>query len=112
MIFTTNSYDFYIFDKNNFLCYNFCGDFMNYVYILKCSDGTLYTGWTTDLEKRIAAHNDKKGAKYTRGRTPVTLFYFETYDTKSEALSREAVIKRMTKKEKLSLKDENHSETP
>ena len=59
---------------------------MNYVYILLCSDGTLYTGWTNDLEKRIKTHNDGKGAKYTKTRRPVTLVYYEVYQEKREAL--------------------------
>ena len=53
---------------------------MNYVYILKCSDNTLYTGWTTSLEKRIKAHNSGKGAKYTRARLPVEIVYFEEFE--------------------------------
>lgn len=61
------------------------GGKMHYTYIVQCSDGTLYTGYTNDLEKRMKAHNDKKGAKYTRGRTPVTLKYFEGFDNKTDA---------------------------
>ena len=53
---------------------------MHYTYIVECSDGSLYTGYTNNLKKRIKAHNDKKGAKYTRGRTPVTLKYYEEFD--------------------------------
>ena len=81
-----------------------------YTYILRCIDNSLYTGYTTDLEKRIAAHNSGKGAKYTKFRRPVTLAYFETFDTKQEAQRREALIKQMTKREKeklISLKYEN-----
>lgn len=76
---------------------------MNYVYILRCKDDTLYTGWTTNIKKRIKAHNDGKGAKYTRGRTPVILEYYEIYDSKREATQREYYIKKYskTKKEKL-----------
>lgn len=66
---------------------------MNYTYILQCADGTYYTGWTNNLEKRIHDHNENKGAKYTRGRTPVKLVYSETFETKSEALKREAALK-------------------
>ena len=77
---------------------------MHFVYILRCADDTLYTGWTTDLEKRIAAHNRKKGAKYTKSRTPVSLFYWEEFETKSEALKREAAIKRLPRSSKLLLK--------
>ncbi len=73
---------------------------MNYTYILKCSDGTFYTGWTNDIEKRIKDHNDGKGAKYTRARTPVTLAYYETFLSKEEAMKREYAIKHMTRKQK------------
>lgn len=76
---------------------------MNYTYILRCSDGSLYTGWTNDMEKRLKAHNDGKGAKYTKGRRPVELVHVEKFDTKEEAMKREYEIKHMTraKKEKL-----------
>ena len=73
---------------------------MNYTYILLCKDGTLYTGWTNDLKKRIKAHNMGKGAKYTRSRGPVELVYYEEFESKEEAMSREARIKRLTRKEK------------
>lgn len=73
---------------------------MNYTYIVKCSDGTLYTGWTNDLEKRIAAHNSGKGAKYTKTRRPVTLVYYETFEEKEEAMRREYAIKRYSRKAK------------
>ena len=73
---------------------------MYYVYIVQCSDNTYYTGYTTDVTKRVQAHNEKKGAKYTRSRTPVTLVYQEASETKSLALRREAAIKRLTRKEK------------
>lgn len=76
---------------------------MNYVYILCCADNTLYCGWTKDLSARIAAHNSGKGAKYTRSRLPVKLVYFEEYDDKSKAMSREWHIKRMSRKEKTDL---------
>lgn len=76
---------------------------MHYTYIVQCSDGTLYTGYTNDLEKRMKAHNDKKGAKYTRGRTPVTLKYFEGFDNKTDAMKREAQIKNMRREKKLKL---------
>lgn len=75
----------------------------HFVYILLCADGTLYTGWTTDLENRIKAHNNGNGAKYTRSRTPVKLMHFEQYETKSEALKRECAIKKLSKSEKLKL---------
>ena len=73
---------------------------MNYTYIVKCKDGTLYTGWTNNLEKRIKDHNDGKGAKYTKARLPVELVYYETFETKEEAMSREYGIKQLSRKEK------------
>ena len=73
---------------------------MNYTYIVRCGDGTLYTGWTNCLEKRIACHNAGKGAKYTRVRLPVELVYYEEFLTKQEAMSRESGIKKMSRKEK------------
>jgi putative endonuclease len=76
---------------------------MNYTYILRCSDDTLYTGWTTDLQKRVRTHNAKKGAKYTKNRTPVSLVYFEVYETKQEAMQREYHIKQLSREDKLRL---------
>lgn len=76
---------------------------MFFVYILECSDNTYYTGYTNNLEKRILAHQNKKGAKYTKGRTPIKLVYYEVFQTKSEALSREYFIKKLTKSQKISL---------
>ena len=76
---------------------------MNYTYILKCRDGSLYTGWTNDLEQRVAAHNTGKGAKYTKARRPVELVYFEEFETKEQAMKREYVIKQMARKDKLEL---------
>lgn len=76
---------------------------MNYVYILKCRDGSLYTGWTNDLERRLREHNAGKGAKYTKSRRPVILVYFEEFVTKEEAMSREYAIKRLRRKEKRKL---------
>ena len=73
---------------------------MNYVYILQCADGTLYTGWTNDLQKRLKAHNEGKGSKYTRARLPVNLVYFEELSTPNEAMSREWHIKKLTKNRK------------
>lgn len=74
------------------------------VYILKCADGTLYTGITNDLKKRLAAHNSgKTGAKYTRSRRPVKLVYSENKRTKSAALKREIAIKKLDRKHKISL---------
>ena len=72
----------------------------NYTYMVKCSDGTLYTGWTTNLEHRVKAHNDGEGAKYTRSRRPVELVYYEEYATKAEAMKREDSIKQLTRKQK------------
>lgn len=76
---------------------------MCYVYILKCSDDTLYTGWTNNLDKRLKTHSKGKGAKYTRGRLPVKLVYFEEYDNKISAQKREYEIKQMSRKKKLEL---------
>lgn len=76
---------------------------MSYVYILTCSDGSLYTGWTNDLTARVEKHNRGKGAKYTRSRLPVSLAYFEEHTTEHGARSREVAIKRLTREEKLSL---------
>ena len=73
---------------------------MNYTYIRKCKDGTLYTGWTNDLDKRVKAHNSGKGSKYTRVRRPVELVYYEEFRTKEEAMSREYAIKHMRREEK------------
>ncbi|MCM1308915.1 MAG: GIY-YIG nuclease family protein [Butyrivibrio sp.] len=72
----------------------------NYTYIAECADGTLYTGWTTDIAKRLRAHNSGKGAKYTRTRLPVRLVYLEEHATREEAMSREYHIKRLTRAEK------------
>ncbi len=76
---------------------------MNYTYIVRCSDGTFYTGWTNDIEKRIEAHNNGKGAKYTKTRRPVELVHLEEYDTKEEAMKREYAIKQLTRKKKEAL---------
>ena len=81
-----------------------CGPIWNktivYTYLLKCSDGTYYCGWTDSLEKRLKAHNSGKGSKYTRARLPVELVYYEEYETKQEAMSREWHIKRLSRSEK------------
>ena len=76
-----------------------------YTYVLRCADDTLYCGWTNDLTARLAAHNSGKGAKYTRGRGPVTLVYSEMFDTQSEAMQREAAIKKLTRPQKQALID-------
>ncbi|EKY29803.1 GIY-YIG nuclease family protein [Clostridium celatum] len=76
---------------------------MNYVYILRCNDNSLYTGWTNNLEKRLKVHASGKGAKYTKARLPIELVYFEEFEDKIEAMRREYVIKQLTRKEKLIL---------
>lgn len=73
---------------------------MNYVYIIKCGDGSLYTGWTNDLKRRFENHCEGKGAKYTRGRGPLELVYFETFEDKKEAMRREYAIKKLKRQEK------------
>ena len=72
----------------------------SYVYVLRCGDGSLYTGWTNDLEQRLAAHQSGKGAKYTRGRLPIEMVYFEEMPDKSAALKRENELKKLKKTEK------------
>ncbi len=81
----------------------------SYVYILKCSDGTLYTGWTTDLKARIKTHNSGSGAKYTRARRPVSLAYYEEVSDRSAALKREAAIKKLPRNKKLELIGSAHA---
>jgi len=68
---------------------------MHYVYVLRCADDTLYTGYTTDVDRRVAEHDAGEAAKYTRGRTPVELLYTESFETRSAALSREHEIKSL-----------------
>lgn len=80
---------------------------MNYTYIVACADGTLYTGYTNDLQKRINAHNSGHGAKYTRSRLPVRLVYFEEFEEKGEAMRREYQIKQLSRAEKLALIQKN-----
>ena len=75
----------------------------NFAYMLRCSDGTFYCGWTTHLDQRVATHNAGKGGKYTRSRLPVELVYFETFATKEEAMSREWHLKRLTRTQKQQL---------
>lgn len=84
---------------------------MNYTYILRCVDGTLYTGWTNDLEKRLHAHNSGGGAKYTRSRRPVELVYVEEHESREQAMSREWHIKHMTRERKTELISAWHTET-
>ncbi|MDF2874859.1 MAG: hypothetical protein K0R22_1542 [Sporomusa sp.] len=73
---------------------------MAYTYIVQCADGTFYTGWTTNLETRVAVHNSGSGARYTRSRLPVTLIYYELQPDESQARKREYAIKRLSRKEK------------
>lgn len=74
---------------------------MNYTYMVKCADGTFYTGWTNCLQKRLKAHNEgKDGAKYTKAKRPVELVYYEGFATKEEAMQREYRIKKLTRKDK------------
>ena len=80
---------------------------MNYVYMLRCRDGSLYTGWTNDLEKRLKAHNSGAASKYTRSRLPAELVYFEEYESKESAMSREWHLKRLSRAEKLKLINKN-----
>ena len=83
---------------------------MNYTYILQCSDGTYYCGWTNHLEQRVKTHNAGKGSKYTKARLPVRLVYYEEFETKEEAMSREWHIKRLTRAEKEKLIEAKNTE--
>lgn len=83
---------------------------MAFVYILECADGTLYTGWTTDLARRLAAHNAGRGGRYTRGRRPVRLAYWEEHPEPRRARKREAALRRLRRAEKLALIASNLSE--
>ena len=83
----------------------------DYVYILACADGSLYTGWTNDLAQRIKAHNSGAGAKYTRSRRPVKLVYAASFPTKEEAMREEWRIKQLTRNEKLTLIHDREKET-
>jgi putative endonuclease len=74
-----------------------------FVYILRCSDGTLYTGWTVSLEKRTALHNEGKASRYTRARLPVEMAYWEKHEGKEAAMKREGQIKRLSRAEKMAL---------
>jgi len=76
---------------------------VNYAYILRCADGTLYCGWTNNLEERLKKHNAGLGGKYTRSRLPVELAYFEEFENKEEAMSREWHLKQLTRAQKLKL---------
>lgn len=72
----------------------------HYFYVLECHDDTYYAGYTNNLERRVKMHNDGKGAKYTRGRTPVELIYYETFESKTEAMQAEYRFKQLSRKEK------------
>ena len=80
---------------------------MNCAYLLRCRDGSLYAGWTNDLAARVKAHNAGVGAKYTRSRRPVELVYYESFETREEAMSREWHLKRLKRAEKLALISQN-----
>ncbi|QSG08961.1 GIY-YIG nuclease family protein [Halapricum desulfuricans] len=69
----------------------------HYVYVLECADGTFYTGYTTDVQRRVSDHQAGEGAKYTRGRTPVELVHVESYDDRGEAMSREYEVKQLSR---------------
>ena len=75
----------------------------SYTYMVRCKDGSLYTGWTNDLDRRVASHNAGKGAKYTKSHRPVELVYYEAFLTKEEAMRREYAIKKLTAAQKNSL---------
>ena len=83
---------------------------MNYAYMLRCGDGSLYSGWTNNLEKRLAAHNAGRGGKYTRSRLPVSLVYLEAFPSKREAMRREYALKQLSRAEKLKLIEEKAEE--
>ena len=91
--------------ENRSICYPISSEvfFMNYTYVVTCRDGSLYTGWTNDLEKRIKAHNEGKGAKYTKSRRPVVLTYYEEYESREAAMKREYEIKHLSRQKKLKL---------
>lgn len=78
------------------------------VYVLECADGSFYTGYTTDVDRRLAEHNAGDGAKYTRGRTPVELRYVESFATRSTAMSREYEIKQLSRSAKEQLLDDGY----
>ena len=81
---------------------------MHYTYMVQCGDGTLYTGYTTDVVRRTQEHNRGKGAKYTRSRLPVSLVYYEVHETKTDAMRGEYDLKQLTRVEKLKLIEEFH----
>ena len=83
---------------------------MNYVYMLRCGDGSLYTGWTNNLTARLAAHQSGRGGKYTRSHLPVVLAYYETLPSRHEAMDRERQIKGLSREEKLALISEKEKQ--
>jgi putative endonuclease len=85
---------------------------MNFVYMLRCGDGSLYTGWTSDLVARVKKHASGKGAKCTRAHQPISLAYFEVYETSQEAQKREYAIKQLPRQEKLSLIQNSKAQLP
>ncbi len=85
---------------------------MNYAYLLRCADGSLYAGWTNDLDARVRAHNTGAGGKYTRSRLPVELVYFESFETREQAMSREWHLKRLTRAQKLALLERGGAQSP
>ncbi len=82
-----------------------------FIYILRCADGTLYTGYTTDLDRRVKQHKSGNGGRYTRTRTPIELVYSETFRSKHKAMQREISIKRLPRKKKLELIDSARERT-
>ena len=82
-----------------------------YTYMLRCGDGSLYTGWTNDLAKRLKAHSEGRGGKYTRSHRPVELVYAERRESREDAMRREAAIKRLSREEKLRLLENKEKET-
>ena len=84
-------------------------DHKAYMYVVECRDGSYYTGYTTDVKRRVAIHNSGKGAKYTRARLPVKLIYAEGFDSKEEAMSAEALLKRKKRPQKESYLNDNQN---
>lgn len=84
----------------------------HHVYVLECADGTYYTGYTTDIDRRVAEHDRGEGAKYTRGRTPVSLVHAETFDSRSAAMAREYEIKQLSRRQKETLVDGTGDDSP
>ena len=84
-------------------------DHKAYMYVVECCDGSYYTGYTTDVKRRVAIHNSGKGAKYTRARLPVKLIYAEGFDSKEEAMSAEALLKRKKRPQKESYLNDNQN---